>query len=312
MAMASSSTRPSTIADAPVSSAEPDEPIDQQRDDDRAHQRLADRAAPAAEAVAAEQRRRHDREFEADAGVGADAGKPRRVKHAGEAGEHAGDDIGQAHRAPHRDAGVVGRATRSADRRDAPADAQPGHDEWPTIAMTIRTTKTDRHAEDRSGPDEVEGVGLDVARSDLHRVDLQQELDDGSYQRQHDERRQERAQPQKPIKQAIDQSDERADADRRDDGGLRRPSGDVDQRQSGEVGEREVGADAEIDAAGEHDDRHADHDQSKLADLPRGVGEISEREEIGNRPGQVGRDHDEKKTGIALSTHFLPSNSPTT
>ena len=129
MAIANSNTAPTTIADAPVWNSEPDEPIGQERDDYRPHQRFADRTAPAAEAVAAEERRRHDREFEADAGVGADAGKPRRIEYARKAGEHAGDDIGQAHRASHRDAGVVGRTTRSADRHDAPADAQPSQND---------------------------------------------------------------------------------------------------------------------------------------------------------------------------------------
>ena len=50
--------------------AEPDEPIGQERDDDRPDQRLADRTASAANAVAAEQRRCERREFEADPGVG--------------------------------------------------------------------------------------------------------------------------------------------------------------------------------------------------------------------------------------------------
>ena len=66
-----------------------DEPIRQQRNDDRAHQGLADRAAAAADAVAAKNRRRHAGEFEADAGVGTGAGKPRSIERAGEARQHA-------------------------------------------------------------------------------------------------------------------------------------------------------------------------------------------------------------------------------
>ena len=107
----------------------------------------------------------------------------------------------------------------------------------------------------------------------------------------------ERAQPEIADQQAVDQPDQRPDADRRDDGGLGRPFGDVDQRQNGEVGEREVGADAEIDAARQHDDRHADDDQSELADLSRSVDDAPQRQEIWNRRGHVGRDRDEKEDG---------------
>ena len=174
-----------------------------------------------------------DRELEADAGVRAGAGKPRRVERAGEAGEQAGDDIGQAHRAPHGDAGVVGGATRSADRHDAPADAQPGQDDLrDDRRSTTRTSDAERRAQHRSGADKVPGRRLHVARSDLHGIDLQQQLDDRPNERQHDERGQERAQPQKADEQAVDQADQRADADGRRDGRCHRPFRDIDQRQT--------------------------------------------------------------------------------
>ena len=95
-------------------------------------------------------------------------------------------------------------------------------------------------------------------------------------ERQRDERGQKRPQPEKANEEAVDQADQRADADRRRDRRLDRPFRDIDQRQRGHIGEREGRADAEIDAAGQHDDRHADDDQSEFADLPRNVGEISE------------------------------------
>ena len=53
----------------------------------------------------------------------------------------------------------------------------------------------------------------------------------------------------KPISKPLIEPDERADADRRRDRRRDRPLRDVDQRQRGDVGEREIGADAEIDAA---------------------------------------------------------------
>ena len=136
-----------------------------------------------------------------------------------------------------------------------------------------------------------------AARGDLHRVDLQQKLDHRSDKRQRDEGGQKGAQPEIADQQAVDQPDERPHADRRDDGRLGRPLGDVDQRQNGEIGQREVGADAEIDAAGQHDDRHADDDQSEFADLPRRVDDAAERQKIRNRRSHIGGDRDEKKDG---------------
>jgi hypothetical protein len=48
------------------------------------------------------------------------------------------------------------------------------------------------------------------------------------------------------------------------------------------IGQCEGGANAESDAAGKHDNRHADDHQSKFTYLPRRVREISNREEIRN------------------------------
>ena len=80
----------------------------------------------------------------------------------------------------------------------------------------------------------------------------------------------------KPISRPLIEADQSADADRRRDSRRHRPLRDVDQRQSGDIGERECRADAQIDAAAQHDDRHADDDQSEFADLPRRVGQIPE------------------------------------
>ena len=219
--------------------SKPDEPVRQQRDDDCAHQRLADRASTAADAVAAKQRGRDRGEFEAEAGVRAGAGKPRCIKHAAETRQHARDDIGQADGGPHRDAGVVGRAPRSADRDDAPADAQPSKNDMRDDRHDSQNHEADRRAQDRSRADKIPGVGIHVARSDPHGIVLKQKLDYRAYERQHDERGQERAQPEKPDQEAVDQPDQGADGHRRCDRRLHRPFRDIDQRQRGQIGERE-------------------------------------------------------------------------
>ena len=135
--------------------------------------------------------------------------------------------------------------------------------------MTIRMTKLNGAPKTDPAPTKSQNGGLDVTRRDPDRINLQQKVDDRSDERQNDERGQERPQPEVADEEAIDQADQRADADRRRDRRSDRPLRDIDQRERGHIGEREVRADAQIDPAGQHDDRHADHDQTEFADLAR-------------------------------------------
>ena len=92
------------------------QPVGQDQHDDRAEHRLGDRAAAAAERIAAEYDGGQRRDLEAHAGIGAGPAEPRGVEEAGQAAEHARPDIGVADRAPHADAGIVRRAPCAADR----------------------------------------------------------------------------------------------------------------------------------------------------------------------------------------------------
>ena len=102
--------------------------------------RLDDRAAAAAEAVAAEHGCGQGRDLEADAGVGAGPAQARGEEDAGQRRQHARHDIGEAHRAPHRDADIVGGAARAADREDVPAGPRRVRKTWATIATMVATT----------------------------------------------------------------------------------------------------------------------------------------------------------------------------
>lgn len=89
---------------------------------------------------------------------------------------------------------------------------------------------------------------------------MQHRLDDCADERQHDERGQKRPQPLETNQEAVDEPDGRPDRNGRRDRSR--------NRSFCNVGEGEIGADDEIDAADEHD---ADHDQTELADLPGNV-----------------------------------------
>jgi hypothetical protein len=99
------------------------------------------------------------------------------------------------------------------------------------------------------------------------------------------------------MRKPLISPDQRADANRRRDRRLDRPFRNIDQRQRGHVGQREVRADAQIDPAREHNNRQADDDQSEFADLPRDVGDVSDRGEVWNRRREKNRQRDEQGDG---------------
>ena len=116
---------PSSSELPPLRDAEAHQAVDHDHHGDRADDRLGRRAAAAAEAVAAEHRRRQGRDLEPDAGIGARAAQARREEHAGQRGKRARHDIGEADHAPHRDADIVRGAARAADRQHMPAGPRP-------------------------------------------------------------------------------------------------------------------------------------------------------------------------------------------
>ena len=105
--------------------AQADQAVGHDQHDDRAHDALGDRAAPAAQAVAAHHGggQRHDLEIQT--GAGSCAAQAAGDQEAGETAAETGDDIGHEHGLAHADAGIVGGAARAADRQDMPARTGP-------------------------------------------------------------------------------------------------------------------------------------------------------------------------------------------
>src|SRR6185437_5672932 len=68
----------------------------------------------------------------------------------------------------------------------------------------------------------------------------------------------------------------------------------VEQGESDEITERECRADAEVDAAGKHDDGHAQGQEDDLAELPRFVGQAADSEEMRNDGSEEGDDQDQE------------------
>ena len=94
-----------------------------------ADDRFRGRAAPAAQAVAAEDGCGQRRDLEADAGIGAGSAQPRSKEKSGKRAQRARHDIGQADDAADRDADIVRGSPRAAGRQHMPARARPGEDQ---------------------------------------------------------------------------------------------------------------------------------------------------------------------------------------
>ena len=106
--------------------AQPDQPVGHHQHDDRAHQPLGNRAAPAAKTVAAHHRRCKRGNLQPLPGAGAGAAEPRADQETGNRRSDAGKHVSEKHHPPHLDAGVVGRAPRAPYRQHMPAGAGSG------------------------------------------------------------------------------------------------------------------------------------------------------------------------------------------
>ena len=74
-------------------------------------------------------------------------------------------------------------------------------------------------------------------------------------------------------------------------------SAHVEQEQGGEIAEREHGADAEIDAAGDQAKRHADGDEAELGVEPHQRKKILQPGIVGNRRGEPEQQRDHQGEG---------------
>ncbi len=177
--------------------------------DDGAQHALHHGAATAAEADAAEHRGRQRRDFQPRAGVGPGRVQPRRVEHARRRGQHARDDIGEADRAPHRDAGVMRRAARAADRLDMPAEPQPRQEDMGGDGDDDGDQEAAREIPQRAVAHEIPGGGVLRRIGDEDLIFEDQRVDDRPHDDERDQRRQKGAEPQIADQQAVDEADQR-------------------------------------------------------------------------------------------------------
>ena len=187
-----------------------------------------------------------------------------------------------------------------AERRDPPTAMilQPGR---------VRLSKhvTDEHGSEEQnelngrpntepGADEVPDLRIGKAAGNLHRVFEQQHVDDGADNDQRHQRRQKCAQPEQADQHAVEQADQAAGSERAEECGADRPTENVHHGQRGEIAEREIRADREIDAAGDHDDHHGEHDEAELAELSQRNNQAGGTEEIGDQIAEQRDRNDEK------------------
>ena len=211
-----------------------------------------------------------------------------------DAGQHAARDIAERDRAPHRDAGIVRRAARAADRGDVPAGPQPGQEDMAEDGDDDIDQRHGRNAEDVAAADEIPGRDVGEGRRDGVGVALDQEIVGRAVDDQRDQRGDEGAQPQISDQDAVDGAEQRAaeqggDHHRRD-----RPAQHVEQIERAEIGQREDRADRQIDAADDDDQRQPERDEADLAGLARGVGEARRRQEVVDGPAEREADDQEQ------------------
>ena len=283
--------------------------VDQEQHDQSSDQRLGDRALAAAEADAAEHGRGQDRDLEADADVAADGAEASGEEQRADRGHDAAGDVAQRDRAPHRDAGIVGRAARAADRGDVPARPQPRQED----VAEDRDDDIDQHdagdAEDDAAADEIPRREVGEGGGDLVGIVEQQQIVGRAVDDQRDQRGDEGAQPQIADQEAVDGAERRAADEGGDDHGRHRPVQHVEAEQRAEIAQREHRADRKVDAADDDDQRHAEHDKADLAGLPSGIGEAADRQEAGDRAAQQDgddqqHDHRDRGFGPALGEDF--------
>ena len=118
--------------------------IGQDEHEDRAHQRLGDRAAAAAERNAAEHGRGQRLQFHAGADIRCGRADAGREQVGGQRDEDRAQHIGREHRPAHIDAGIVGRAPRAADGQQPPAIA-------PAREHDVKRQRDDHHQQERGG-----------------------------------------------------------------------------------------------------------------------------------------------------------------
>ncbi|MPL88390.1 hypothetical protein SDC9_34410 [bioreactor metagenome] len=270
--------------------AQANEPVRHHQHDHRAHQPLDHRAAPAAEGIAADDRRGEGEDLEPGAGARPRARQPAGDQEPRRARAQAGEDIGQEHRAPDLDAGVMRRAARAADGEDMPADAGAGQGDMGDERQQPGRDHRHRQPGEGAVADEVPRIRAGEGHLDRGAELHHQDVEDGAADDEGDKRGQKRPQPQEADEIAVDRAEDRAGRQRRQEGRPDRQAEDEERSHRGEGRQREDRAHREVDAAAEHHHGEADHHDRELAELTGRFLQAERVEEPGDRRAEE-RDH---------------------
>lgn len=212
--------------------------------------------------------------------MSADGAEPCGKEQRGDAGQHAACDIAERDGAANRNAGIVGRAARAADRGDVPARAQPGHEDMAEDRDRDVDQCDARNAEHVAAADEIPRRDVGKGRGDRIGVALDQEIERRTVDDQGDQRGNEGTQPQISDQNAVDGAEQCAAEESGHHHRRHRPVQHVEQIERAEIRQREDRSDRQIDAADDDHQRHAEPDEADFAGLPRGVGKARRRQEM--------------------------------
>ena len=186
------------------------DPVGDQQDDERADQRLGDRALAAAEADAAEHRGRQHQHLKANADVASDRSEACGEKERADRRQNAAADVTHRHGAADGDSAVVSGAARAADRGDVPARSHARHEEVAEDGDRRIDESNRRHAQHVAAAHPVPEVGVGKAGGDARRIPLNQHVVGGAVDDEGDQRGDEGPQPKVADEHAIDPAQHRA------------------------------------------------------------------------------------------------------
>ena len=212
--------------------------VDDQQHNQRTDQSLHHRALAAPQADAAQHGSRQHRHFQADADVAAGRGQTRREEDAAQGRQHAAGDIAHGDRAPHFNAGVVGRAPRATNGRDMPARPQTGQENVAKDRDQDIDVDDGGHAEPVAIADEVPHFRVGQAPGNRGRVVGGEQVVKCAVDDQGDQGREEGAQAEVADQNAVDSTECRAAQQGGRDRRASRPLQHVHQIQGTEVGQR--------------------------------------------------------------------------
>ena len=272
-----------------------DQRIREDENDDGAEHGFGDRAAPAAERIAAEHDGGQRRDLHADTGIRSGAAEPRCIEESGKAAEHARPDVGVADRAPHADAGIVRGATRAADRHQPPAGPHAREYDMPQHGDNCGDEEAERNTENRAVADEVPDRRVGNIGDDGGREAGKHQLVDRAEDDQRHQRRKERTQPQIADQDAVDGAAHDAERETSDERRADAQVPDIHADRGGQHGQSEDRADGKIDAARQHHDRQPEHDQSGLGELPAEVSDVRNGIEVRQDSAEHDQDDDQRQ-----------------